>query len=253
MASGIVAIVPAHNEEKYIENVITSLQKCVKQKVIDDFLIIENGSTDKTRQIAIKKGAKGKIISTKYPSKGYAFLLGARWAKKKNKKIIVTIDADLEKFEPIAIKALVKPVIKKEAQMAIALTKEPKSNGRFCLDPEYSGQRAININSIKNLLKPGIRFENLMKRKGFSLEVALNHLIPKNISVGDLMFFDHGLTYFNAKRPAMHEKKELIKLQTKAIIAIHRYFRRFDTQIKKGALLEKPKRKIKINVKNRRI
>jgi len=49
---GISAIVCTYNEEKNIPRLIASLKDC------DEIIIADGGSTDKTRQIAKKLGAK---------------------------------------------------------------------------------------------------------------------------------------------------------------------------------------------------
>ncbi len=80
----VVAVIPTKNEEKGIGKVIKSLKS-----IVDEIYIVDSMSTDRTREIARKLGAK--VILE--PRKGYgrAYMTGF---KKVNADLIVTIDGD---------------------------------------------------------------------------------------------------------------------------------------------------------------
>ena len=48
---GVTAIVPAYNEEKRIEKILNCLRK---SKLIDEIIVVDDGSTDDTKKV-IKK------------------------------------------------------------------------------------------------------------------------------------------------------------------------------------------------------
>ena len=80
----ITAVIPCYNEEESIGSVIQSMPK-----EVDEILIIDNNSTDKSAEIAQKLGAR----VVKQTKKGYG------WAHQKGFEsatgdIIVTLDAD---------------------------------------------------------------------------------------------------------------------------------------------------------------
>jgi len=83
-----LAIIPAYNEEKTIGNVVK-----IAKKYVDEVVVINDGSKDKTEEIAKKAGAK---IITHKTNKGLGKSLrdGFRYALNKDFDIIITLDAD---------------------------------------------------------------------------------------------------------------------------------------------------------------
>ncbi len=88
MKTGI--LVPAYNEEKTIRNVIELCKKYSPRSII---LVVDDGSNDKTAEIA--KNMKVKVIShKKNKGKGEALKTGFRFFKKIGIDAVVVIDAD---------------------------------------------------------------------------------------------------------------------------------------------------------------
>ncbi|PIU03822.1 hypothetical protein COT44_00895 [Candidatus Shapirobacteria bacterium CG08_land_8_20_14_0_20_39_18] len=85
MPTDISIIVPAYNEEKLLPSFLNDLIFCLKEKNIDDeIIIIENGSKDKTLEIArsfSKKNNQIKTIHLAKPSFGQALRNGMMKAK----------------------------------------------------------------------------------------------------------------------------------------------------------------------------
>lgn len=98
----ITAIIPAFNEEDHIKDVIKSVEK---RKEIDEIIVVDDGSTDATSNIAKKCGIK-VIKSSENQGKGHAMKLGASKAKG---DIILFIDADFKNIDPKKIGALIEP------------------------------------------------------------------------------------------------------------------------------------------------
>lgn len=87
----ISIVIPAHNEEKYIEKTLQSLQ----QQTYDDYeaIVVANGCTDKTEEI-LKQQAKGKkvrYLSLPQPNVSVARNAGALNA---NGPLLLFLDAD---------------------------------------------------------------------------------------------------------------------------------------------------------------
>lgn len=84
----IVAVIPAYNEEKNIKDVIRGVKKYV-----DTVLVVNDGSIDRTAEIARKEGA---IVVTHIKNLGLGASLktGIEGAIRLGADIIVTIDAD---------------------------------------------------------------------------------------------------------------------------------------------------------------
>jgi UDP-N-acetylglucosamine---dolichyl-phosphate N-acetylglucosaminyltransferase len=85
----VIAVVPAYNEEKRIAGVLRELRKYV-----DEIRVSDDGSTDRTAEIAKKAGAR-VISSPVNMGVGHATRLGCDYAVEKlGADVIVLIDAD---------------------------------------------------------------------------------------------------------------------------------------------------------------
>jgi len=85
----ISVIIPAYNEEKYIGNTLESINNLDKTGLDVDILVVNGGSTDKTREIALSYGAK--VLDVLHKGIGFARQQGL---KKANGEIVAFTDAD---------------------------------------------------------------------------------------------------------------------------------------------------------------
>jgi glycosyltransferase involved in cell wall biosynthesis len=106
----IVAVIPAFNEEIAIGSVIAR----AKQHV-DEVLVIDDGSADKTAQVAELMGAT-VIVHEQNSGKGVALRTAFRWAQHKDVDILVTLDADGQHC-PDEIPQVVEPILWKHADV----------------------------------------------------------------------------------------------------------------------------------------
>ena len=109
----LLVAIPCYNEEKTIEKVVASVPK--KIKGIDDILIvvINDGSTDNTAEIAAKNGATVSSFNSN-KGLGWAFSNAVSAAIKHTADILVTIDGDGQ-FDPKDIPKLVEPILNNKA------------------------------------------------------------------------------------------------------------------------------------------
>lgn len=105
----VTAVIPAKNEEEGIEKIIKNVSRFV-----DEVLVVDGHSKDKTRQIAKECGAKVVLDGGK--GKGDGIRTGVRKAKG---DIIVFIDAD-GSHNPKDIPKLIKPIKNGEADLVVA-------------------------------------------------------------------------------------------------------------------------------------
>lgn len=96
-------IIPGYNEEKNITSVIKDVIK-LKKKFRLEIIVVDDGSKDKTAQVAKKAGADRVISYKKNKGKGGAFRVGIDAAKG---DYIVQIDAD-HQFQPNEIPLFIK-------------------------------------------------------------------------------------------------------------------------------------------------
>ena len=104
----IIAIIPAYNEELSIGSVVISTEKYV-----DQIIVVDDGSSDNTSEIAAKAGAQ-VINHIQNMGKGAALKTGFEAVK--DADIIVTIDSDGQ-HNPEEIPKLVKPIEDGEADI----------------------------------------------------------------------------------------------------------------------------------------
>jgi len=105
----VTAVIPAKNEEEGIEKIIKNVSRFV-----DEVLVVDGHSKDKTRQIAKECGVKVVLDGGK--GKGDGVKTGIRKAKG---DIIVFIDAD-GSHNPKDIPKLIKPIKNGEADLVVA-------------------------------------------------------------------------------------------------------------------------------------
>lgn len=113
----IIVYMPALNEGETIYKVLNAVPKLIGESVISELLVVNDGSTDKTQEEAIRAGAT--VISHNYnKGVGNAFQTAVNYALKKNTDVLVSIDADGQ-FDVDQIKNMVKPIILNKADFSI--------------------------------------------------------------------------------------------------------------------------------------
>lgn len=103
MAKLVSIIIPTYNEEKCIEDCLISLKK--QSYPNQEIIVVDDGSTDKSIEIAKKLNVK--ILTQNHKGPGTARNLGASHA---TGEVLVFVDSDMT-FEKDFIKDLTKPII----------------------------------------------------------------------------------------------------------------------------------------------
>lgn len=108
----IIAIIPALNEEKTISNVIKGVKKYV-----DEIVLVNDASSDKTQIIAQKEGV---IVISHKKNEGYDKSIddGFKLATDMGATIILTFDGDGQ-HSPEDIPKIVAPILKGEADVVV--------------------------------------------------------------------------------------------------------------------------------------
>lgn len=133
----VVAVIPAYNEE---ENIINTIENIKTINLIDEIVVVDDGSSDRTSEV-VKKLKDIKLITLNANSgKGYAIRKAIEVI---DYDYIVLLDGDLG-ASSYEINKLIEPVIKDECDVSIARFGRAKKKGGFGL--------------VKNLAKFGTYF-----------------------------------------------------------------------------------------------
>jgi len=108
----VIAVIPALNEEGTISKVIKGVKKYV-----DEIILVDDASTDKTAIIAQQEGA---IVLSHKKNQGYDKSIddGFALAVKRGATIIFTFDGDGQ-HDPADIPKIIEPILNKEADVVV--------------------------------------------------------------------------------------------------------------------------------------
>lgn len=106
------------NEEKTLPLVLKSIPKSIKNVDDIEILIIDDGSTDKTVEVAKKHGVKHFVLHERNMGLARSFRDGIDYALKHGADIVVNTDGD-NQYPQARIADLVQPVIAGEAEIVI--------------------------------------------------------------------------------------------------------------------------------------
>ncbi|NQU77295.1 glycosyltransferase family 2 protein [Candidatus Falkowbacteria bacterium] len=105
----IITIIPSYNEQGKTVKVVEKMPL----NIVDEVLVINDGSSDNTRQEIEKTGKATIIQNEKQMGIGFAIRRGLEYALKKNYDIIVVM-AGNGKDNPSEIPRLVKPIVEQD-------------------------------------------------------------------------------------------------------------------------------------------
>jgi len=100
----IGVIIPAYNEEQSIGKVVSD----IPGKIVSEIVVINNNSTDKTKEVAIEAGAI--VLDESFQGYGASCLTGIEYLKSTKTDIIVFLDGDYSDY-PGEIENLITPIL----------------------------------------------------------------------------------------------------------------------------------------------
>ncbi|AKM79544.1 MAG: Glycosyl transferase [Candidatus Beckwithbacteria bacterium GW2011_GWB1_47_15] len=157
----VSAVVPVYNEQKTVASVVWAL---ILTRAVDEVVVVNDGSTDKSLTILDGFGEKIKLINLKKNrGKGGAVAEGI---KASTGEIIVMADADLVTMEEKQIKKLLAPLSNPQVDGVIG----QRFKGLLPMTMvAIAGERAYYKNDLILHLEP-------MKKTRFGLEMYLNQV-----------------------------------------------------------------------------
>jgi glycosyltransferase involved in cell wall biosynthesis len=111
-AKGIVALIPAYNEERFIGSLVLAIRAYVEHVVV-----VDDGSSDRTGEIALRAGASIVRHATNH-GKAAAVNTGFSYLRQFNPKVVVLLDGDGQHCAD-DIPTLLAPITTDEADVVI--------------------------------------------------------------------------------------------------------------------------------------
>jgi glycosyltransferase involved in cell wall biosynthesis len=161
----IAAIIPTFNEERNVSGVLETLRA---SDLLDEIIIVDDGSTDKTVEIiqefALTDGRIQVIKHEQNQGKGQAIFTG--WAAT-SAPYLLLLDADLHDLTPDHITSLMAPVLTHQADMTLGLFLGGHFNTDFSSwsTPFLTGQRGLRSEILKHISREA--------SAGYGFEIAL--------------------------------------------------------------------------------
>ncbi len=155
----VSVIIPTYNEEKDIVQCLESIEKQTYKHI--EILIVDDGSTDKTREI-VQQYKRVRLIPQAHQGPGAARNLGAKNAKG---EILVLIDADMVLF-PDYVEKLTKPIANNETLGTIESIQYNVHDTKMqeCWGKEV---RTVQLEGINSATVRGIAKEDFLNLGGF--------------------------------------------------------------------------------------
>ncbi len=114
----LIVQIPALNEEETLAEAINAIPRKIDGVSIVEIMVIDDGSTDKTVQVAKDAGADHILRMSSHVGLARAFSAGVEEAISLGADIIVKTDAD-NQYCADDIPSLIEPILKREAQIVI--------------------------------------------------------------------------------------------------------------------------------------
>ena len=160
---GTSAVIAAYNEEKTLADVLRVLSG---NRFIDEIIVVSDGSTDRTVDIARAAGVT-TIALRENQGKGYAMRVGVDYA---SHDTIFFVDGDMTNLTDEHIESLVRPVLRDECDMNIGVRNRGPVRNFFHLQmkvgPVLSGIRVMKRDVFHTV---PVRYQ-----ERFKIEAALN-------------------------------------------------------------------------------
>ena len=132
----IYVIIPAFNEENSVGKVVEDLPK----SEIEEVVVVNNNSNDKTSENAFRAGAT--VLDERKPGYGRACLKGIEYVSKKaaDNDIIVFLDADYSDY-PEQLIDVIKPIREEKMDLVIGSREKGKREKGSMTVPQIFGNR----------------------------------------------------------------------------------------------------------------
>ncbi len=114
----LVIQIPCYNEAQALPITLGCLPRSLSGVDVIEWLVIDDGSVDQTKEIAQAHGADHVIVLPRHQGLAQAFLAGLEGSLRAGADIIVNTDAD-NQYSAADIPALIAPILRREAELVV--------------------------------------------------------------------------------------------------------------------------------------
>ncbi len=164
----VSCIIPTYNEGSRIGTV---LRVVYNHPLIDEIIVVDDGSTDSTQSI-VKEFPNVRLIANK-ENKGKSYSVATGIVESLGDYILM-LDADLHGLQSEDITSLVDPVKKGRADVSMSIRKNAPRWMKLIKVDLMTGERVLP----KSMVMPHI--QEMMALHSYALEVFLNRIVIKN-------------------------------------------------------------------------
>lgn len=225
----IVVLIPACNEATTIGFTVRAV---LDTGIVDEVVVIDDGSNDKTSEVALNQGAK-VIRNASRSGKGSALNVGIESVSEEDVSIIVFLDADLG-YSASEVTKIIRPVLDGNADMCVGGFNKKAGDGGFGIvkktaakgiamltgckfDWPLSGQRAMRMDCLEKIapVASGFGVEVALTidwmQAGFSIKEVLTDMTHRDLGRTFSGFFHRGIQFVNVVRviaPRLVKRRE---------------------------------------------
>ena len=131
----LLVFIPCYNEEPHLREVLDRIPTCIKGVKTVDLLVIDDGSTDATAEVASSTDGVSVLRNRVNMGISLTFQRGIEYALRSGYDIAVNIDGDGQ-FSPEEIPKLIQPILDGEADF-VAGTRFANGDGTIRKKPEH--------------------------------------------------------------------------------------------------------------------
>ena len=190
---GISAIIAAYNEEQTLAEVLDAL--CASS-LIDEVIVVSDGSTDRTVEIARSYPDVRTIALRENQGKGCAMRLGVQHA---SHDVLFFVDGDMLNVSDEHIRSLVLPVVNQECDMNVGVRHRGPTLDFMHLNLHF-GPVLSGIRVMRREVFQGVPVQYMER---FKIEAALNYFCRAN------GFRQHNTIIFNLGHVIKEQKRGL--------------------------------------------